>query len=238
MSTETIIPALPCASIDETLAFYVVLGFEVTYQQTRPNTYACIKRGGIDLHFFSMRGYEPANSYSTCIVLTSDAEKLYQEFTAAIRQHYGKKLIAGIPRMTALRDKAGGSRGFNIIDPGGNWIRFSQPNTSPESGENSESAKLTKLSRATLAADLLADRKGDFPAAARMLDTALAQAQSKPVVDRIPALVLRAFIAISMNNESLARKLLTEIRAIPLTGDERSTLAADLERAADLEQAL
>jgi hypothetical protein len=37
--------------------------------------------------------------------LTSDADDLYQEFTDAIRKHYGKKLIAGIPRMTHLREK-------------------------------------------------------------------------------------------------------------------------------------
>ncbi len=41
MANETTIPMLPCRSIDEMLTFYVALGFEVTYHQTRPNTYAC-----------------------------------------------------------------------------------------------------------------------------------------------------------------------------------------------------
>ena len=44
--TERTIPILPCRSIDDLLAFYRALGFAVTYQQERPNTYAVVVRGG------------------------------------------------------------------------------------------------------------------------------------------------------------------------------------------------
>jgi hypothetical protein len=71
-TSEITIPILPCHSINEMLEFYRVLGFEVTYQQSKPNTYAVVCRGDIELHFFSMRGYEPANSYSTCYVRVPD----------------------------------------------------------------------------------------------------------------------------------------------------------------------
>ena len=57
MANEITIPALPCGSINETLKFYVALGFEITYQQSRPNTYGCVKYEDIDLHFFTMKGY-------------------------------------------------------------------------------------------------------------------------------------------------------------------------------------
>lgn len=50
-----VIPILPCSSIDEALAFYEALGFTVTYRQTKPNTYACVKYGGIELNFFVKR---------------------------------------------------------------------------------------------------------------------------------------------------------------------------------------
>jgi hypothetical protein len=66
MANEMTIPILPCRSINDTLEFYGALGFEIAYQQERPNTYACVKLGDINLHVFSMKEYEPANSYSTC----------------------------------------------------------------------------------------------------------------------------------------------------------------------------
>jgi hypothetical protein len=43
---ERTIPILPCRSIDENLDFYRALGFEVTFQQTRPNPYAVVARCG------------------------------------------------------------------------------------------------------------------------------------------------------------------------------------------------
>ena len=76
MADEITFPILPCRSIDETLTFYTALGFEITYKQARPNTYACVKREGIELHFFTLKGYEPKDSYSTCFVLVSDLAPL------------------------------------------------------------------------------------------------------------------------------------------------------------------
>ena len=34
------VPILPCVAIEETLAFWEMLGFEITYKQTRPYQYA------------------------------------------------------------------------------------------------------------------------------------------------------------------------------------------------------
>ena len=74
MAGEITIPILPCRSINETLEFYVAMGFEITYQQARPNTYACVKYEAIDLHFFTLKGYEPKDSYSTCFVLVAASD--------------------------------------------------------------------------------------------------------------------------------------------------------------------
>lgn len=60
--TEYAIPGLPCRDLDDVLPFYTALGFEVTYQQVRPNPYAAVRRGGIDLHFFGVPEFDPANS--------------------------------------------------------------------------------------------------------------------------------------------------------------------------------
>jgi hypothetical protein len=38
-------PLFPCVSLDETLAFYRALGFEVTHEQSDPYVYGAVRRG-------------------------------------------------------------------------------------------------------------------------------------------------------------------------------------------------
>jgi catechol 2,3-dioxygenase-like lactoylglutathione lyase family enzyme len=83
--TERTIPILPCRSIDEVLAFYRALGFVVIYQQERPNTYAVVARGGIELQFYVMKGFDPDGSYGSCYVLVSDVDALYEAFRSGLR---------------------------------------------------------------------------------------------------------------------------------------------------------
>lgn len=239
MANEITIPALPCHLINETLAFYVALGFEITYQQSRPNNYGCVKYGDIDLHFFTMKGYEPKNSYSTCIVLVPDLAALHQTFSSGLRSHLGKLPVAGIPRISKLNNSNSAKQlRFNIIDPGGNWIRFAQLGEQPAPTDDSKTDKegQTKLSRATQAADWLVEAQGDFAKAAQTLDKALAQKEPVPPVHLVQALVLRTGLAISLDDKALARTLLTQVRQIKLEAHERDALAAELQRADDLEK--
>lgn len=239
MTSEITIPLLPCRSINEMLEFYCALGFEVTYQQSRPNNYAAVRRGGIELHFFSMREYEAADSYSSCYAVTTDVDGLYKAFTAGLRQKYGRLPSAGIPRVIPLKNKTG-RREFIIVDPGGNWIRIGQPlaATTGDEDQATQKAGSTKLSRALHAATLLADSKGDYVAAAKMLDAALAQDGAGPANQRLQALVFRAGLAITMADHPRARMILNEVRQIPLHDENRDALAADLQRADDLEYML
>jgi hypothetical protein len=92
---------------------------------------------------------------------------------------------------------------------------------------------LSKFARALQAAELLADSKGDYPAAASMLDAALGRDELVPNAQRIAALVFRAGLAITMSDPTLARRLLQEVRGIPVD-DEREALGAELQRADDL----
>ena len=245
MANEVTIPMLPCKSIDETLEFYTALGFEITYQQ-RPNTYGCVKYEEINLHFFTLKGYEPKDSYSTCFVLVPDLTALHEAFCKALRSRYGKLPVAGIPRISKLNksnwDK---QKRFNIIDPGGNWIRFAQKGDAPVEEEEAAPDKTgkTRLARATSAADLLVEGEGNYAAAAQMLDKALTRADSADDeadanADRVRALVLRASLAVQMDDRTLAGTLLGAMREISLDADARDALAAELERADDLERLL
>lgn len=236
MTGEKTVPILPCHSINEMLSFYRVLGFEITYQQSKPNNYACVRRGDIELHFFSMRDYVPENSYSTCIVQVPDVDKLYQEFASGLRQAFGKLPVTGIPRVTPLRNRSTGTRGFNVIDPGGNWIRIGQK-VEEKIVEESEVTS-TKLARALPAAELLAHSKADYATAAKVLDKSLSYDEPVSNIHYIQALVLRAELAIAMNDHVIARKMLTDIRQIILSNEEQTLLSSELQRVEDLEKML
>lgn len=239
METERTIPILPCRVINDNLDFYRALGFEVTDQQTRPNTYAVVQRGGIELHFFSMREYDPTKSYSTCYVRVSDVDGLYAAFVAGLRQKYGRLPSAGIPRVIPLKNKYYGVREFILVDPGGNWIRIGQKAETPASDTNpAEPVPTSPLARAIHAATLLADSKGDYVAAALRLDKALTEENTVPAVERVPALVARAGLAITMGEPEIARRLLLDMRQIVLNDEDRATLLATLQTATDLEHTL
>jgi len=237
MANEITIPLLPCVSINDTLAFYNALGFATTYQQAKPNLYTVVQREAIILHFFYLKGLDPAQSYSTCLVVVDDINALYASFAASMRQKFGKLLVAGIPRMTALRNQAGGGRGFNIIDPGGNWIRFAQRVEASTVDEHEQPAKqgaTTKFARALRAAELLAESKGDYAAAAKMLDAALAQHDDVPDVQRVQALVMRSSWALNLGDHDRARQLLSEVRSLPLSAADRAAVREPLQTADDL----
>lgn len=238
--TEITIPILPCRSIDETLDFYRALGFEITYRQKRPNTYAVVERGGIRLHFFVLRALDPSSSYSTCYVLTQDVDGLYQDFSEGLRHALGKLPSRGVPRIGALKDTSYGVRQFVVVDPGGNYIRIGQPLQSAQGWSHSgpSGASQTRLSKALHAATLLGDSKGDHAAAAEVLDRALAseEVESDRVV--IQALVLRADLAVRLGDRQLAARLLADVRKTDLGGEEPKALSDCLRRARDLEQVL
>jgi hypothetical protein len=149
---------------------------------------------------------------------------------------------AGIPRITPLRDKSGGGRGFNVIDPGGNWIRISQhtPIVNDENGQDhsQKEASIQQSIETDQTAELLAESKGDYAGSAKLLDNALAQAESEYPMQRVPALITRAGVAITMDDKQLAQERLTAVRQISLDEADRAKLIVELEQANDFEQLL
>lgn len=228
------IPLLPCRSIDDQLAFYESLAFEVTYRQKAPNVYAAVQRGGIELHFFVMKGYDPAGSYSTCYVMTPDIDTLYAEFRAGLKQARGRIPTRGIPRLGPLKQMSYGVRQFLMTDPGGNIVRFGQPMEGAVPDERPGS----RLERALEAADLLADSKGDPETAARVIDSALAATTDAPPAQLVRARILRADAAHALGDDAMATALLAEVGRTRLTPTDRGELADDLARADDLRREL
>lgn len=147
MSGERTVPLLPCRSVDEIAEFYTMLGFTRTYGQERPNPYAVMERGDLHLHFFGLPGLRPEDSYGSCLVVVPDIAEIFDAFAAGMRAVHGKLLVSGIPRMTRPRRRknADGVTGFAVIDPGGNWIRFTAgadgAPAGPESGPGERRAR-------------------------------------------------------------------------------------------------
>jgi hypothetical protein len=168
VANELTIPLLPCPDIDEIASFYEMLGFAITYRQTKPNPHVALQREDIRLHFFGMDGFDPEQSYGTCLVIVQDTGPLYEAFAEGMRAKHGKVLISGIPRMTRPRLRNDRYTGFSVIDPGGNWIRINKAEQEPE-------AK-SKLAKAMENAARQADARGDDRQALKILEGALKRA--------------------------------------------------------------
>jgi hypothetical protein len=170
VANELTIPLLPCPDIDEIASFYEMLGFSITYRQTRPNPHVALQREDINLHFFGMENFDPEQSYGTCLVIVQDTGPLYEAFAAGMRAVHGKVLISGIPRMTRPRVRNDRYTGFSVVDPGGNWIRINKAVTEPEA--------TSKLAKAVENAARQADARGDERQALKILEGALKRADA------------------------------------------------------------
>jgi hypothetical protein len=100
-----------------------------------------------------------------------------------------------------------------------------------KSGSVEADGKETPLGKAIQAASLLADSKGDYVGAVKVLDKVLGK-YPEPSNEWVQAMVARAELALTMGDEDLARKLVADIRRIGLMGAE------ELRRIVDIEQAI
>ncbi|MEU7848505.1 VOC family protein [Micromonospora parva] len=241
MTNERTVPLLPCASIDDIETFYGVLGFHTTYKQRKPNPCVGVQREDIDLQFFEIPGFDPEQSYGSCLVITPDIEGLHRAFAAGMRATYGKVLVSGTPRMTRprARKNADGLGGFSVIDPGGNWIRVFRDPTATTTAPMPDATPAGRLAKALANAVVQADSRGSVSQAVRILDSALArpQADDDPV-EQVEVLVYRAELAMVLHDPNTAAELLARARSVTLTDDESERAAPAFDNASELATAL
>ena len=206
------IPALPCVSLEETLALWTALGFEVTYRQKAPNPYGVVARDGCELHIFGLKGLDPSAAFTTCLVLVSEVEGLHAEFSANLRRALGRATSKGLPRISRMRP---GQTRCTLTDPNGTSVIFIR--LGPEDAEKAQAytdPDLTPLQRAIALAERLRDYRLDDAAAAKALDNALRRAAGESPHDRATALEARAELARAMDDDALAERLEAEARAL------------------------
>jgi hypothetical protein len=116
--SDIAIPILPSRSVHDTLAFFRRLGFDGKIWD--PYSYAILRRGTVEIHFFTHKALVPAESHAGCYIRVADVEAIYRDFASAGLPR------SGIPRQDVLEDKPWGMKEFAIVDPDGNLIRIGQ----------------------------------------------------------------------------------------------------------------
>lgn len=201
--TTTTIPILPSRSIDEQLDFYQALGFEVTYRQAKPNLYACVSHPIVELHFFVLKSLQPENSYSMCYLHVPDVDAVYKEFSEKLKQAYNKVPTKGFPRISKPNDLTEDRR-FHVIDPSGNRLLIGTKHAADRSIVEEKS----KFATAFEAAYRLTYSKDAPEDAAKVLDAALRKQGPSSSELLFRAYVLRADIALSMEELDVAGEYL------------------------------
>jgi catechol 2,3-dioxygenase-like lactoylglutathione lyase family enzyme len=113
------IPILPSRSITTTAAFYRALGFEGGPHEDDSN-YGILRRGSLELHFFTHVDLKPEDSWAGCYLRVADVQSIYEAMSALGLPG------TGIPRVVPLEDKPWGLREFAVVDPDGNLLRIGQ----------------------------------------------------------------------------------------------------------------
>ncbi|MFI6481002.1 glyoxalase [Nonomuraea sp. NPDC050663] len=222
---ETTVPLMPCASLEETAAFYEMLGFEATYRQSRPYVYLAMRWSGFDLHFGpAPRGLDPSREESGgCLVMVDAVAPYHAAFVAAMRRAHGKVLSSGLPRITRFRP--GASR-FTIVDPSGNSIMFIQRDE-PVELEYGGAKELAGLARALDNVRILREFKNDDLQAFRALKSAMRRHGAvAPVAERAVALVTLLDLAAGLGEPE--RPWLGDLRALELSAEDRRRVETEL----------
>ncbi|MEZ7127982.1 glyoxalase [Nonomuraea sp. AD125B] len=230
---ETTVPLMPCASLEETLAFYEALGFEATYKQSKPYVYLALQWSGFQLHFGpAPKGLDPAREESgSCLVMVDAVAPYHAAFVAAMRRVYGKVLASGLPRITRYRP--GASR-FTLVDPSGNSILFIQRDE-PAELEYGGSKKLTGLAKALDNARILREFKNDDLQAFRALKSAMRRHHANAsAVERAIALCHLIDLATVLGEPT--DPWLADLRGLELTVADRQRVESELGHLAGLQE--
>jgi hypothetical protein len=223
MDDERMYPILPCSDLDEAIAFYAALGFVRTYRQLRPNPYAVVARGQLQVHLFGIPGFDPEQSYGSAIVVVPDPDALYRAFADGLRALYGRLPVSGIPRITRPRKRYGTVYGFSLVDVGGNWLRVSRAGDTEAAVEAADG-----LLGVIDVAARLADAHGDVALAMKTLESGLRRLPEAPPLHRARALLYRAELAVRLGDGALAQATLDEARSLKLDKDDLGSIAGEV----------
>ncbi|MGA4845080.1 bleomycin resistance protein [Streptomyces sp. G5(2025)] len=229
---EKMIPLLPCQNLQPVRDFYTALGFEVTFQQKSPHPYAVVAYGDIELHFFGMKRYDPAESYSGCFVVTDDVDTLHAAFRSGLKATYGKVPSRGLPRIGPVKDMSYGVRQFLMSDPGGNCVRITEKISE---NQHHRPAPKETFARALHYAAVFTHSREDPAGAAQVIDRVLDLEEERPTpLQEAQLLLLRAEAAYRLGDDTTAERMRDKAASVSLTEEQRESVRGDLERLTEL----
>jgi hypothetical protein len=201
----TTIPLLPAISLEESLSFYEVLGFEVTLRQKAPSSYGVVRFRDFELHLFGLRELQPDQNFTTCLVVVPEIEDLHTTFRVPLEAHLGRQAYRGLPRLSRVRP---GQTRFTVTDVAGNSIIFvRRGGQDDEAASAYRQAGLGRLQRAVLLAERERDFKTDDAGAASRFDAIIERYAGDVSPDYLRAVEARLELAILYDEDARARTL-------------------------------
>ena len=236
-ANETTIPLPHTHDPEATLAFYEMLGFEVTWKQFRPYVYLALRRGGFELHFGAApEGLDPGvEETGGALVMVDDVAPYHAAFTAAMRAAHGKVLARGLPRITRFRP--GASR-FTLMDPSGNMFVFARRDE-PKGLDYGGSPEMEGLAKALDQVRIYREFKTDDEAAHRRAKSALKRHPDAPAEVRATAHATLVELTTALDRPEEARRWRAELGRImneELTEEERRRVERELGHAVELRE--
>lgn len=225
------IPVLWSGDLPVTLEFYRALGYRVTDEQSRPYAYAVLHRDGYAIHLGPMpkQAGSAEEAYLSCLVIIDDAARLHAEFTAALRERYGRVPGRGTPRITRFRP---GQTRFTVVDPAGNSVIYIE-NGEPEF-EYGGSRELAGLARVLDNARILRDFKSNEAESIRVLEVGLRRfGHSATPLERGRAYAMLADMHSAAGDVERAAGRRRELTALGLADDELAALRVEYPGARD-----
>lgn len=232
---DTAVPVLSTGDLARTLEFWRTLGYTVTHEQHKPYVYGSLRAHDCEIHYYGAPTGEnerKAEETAGCLIMVDDVAGRHREFTAALRDRYGKVPAKGFARITRFRP---GQTRFSAVDPDGNWITYIQVGEPEDAAEYGGAAELSGLAKVLDNARILRDFKVDDKAAERAVEAGLrrhgAEASRGELARAYAAL---AELAVALENPAKAAERRADLAGLELTESERAELATEFAAADDL----
>lgn len=130
---EYAVPIMPSRDLNETLDFYLRLGFESEGAPPEKYGYVILSRGTVELHFWHDPDVDPLTTAAGCYVRVKDADALHRSWAEIGVQN---DPVTG-SRLVAPTDTDYGMREFALVDRSGNLLRIGSRATSQSSNSYS-----------------------------------------------------------------------------------------------------
>ncbi|WP_280424182.1 glyoxalase [Nocardia carnea] len=231
---DTAVPVLSTHDLARTLEFWRTLGYTVTHEQHKPYVYGALRAHDCEIHYYAApaTGHDrQAQETAGCLIMVDDVAGRHRDFTAALRDRYGKVPAKGFGRITRFRP---GQTRFSTVDPDGNWITYIQVGET-EDVEYGGSAELSGLAKVLDNARILRDFKVDHQAAERALEAGLRRHGAEASrIERARAYAALAELAVALENPAKAEARRADLEQMQLSESERTELATEFDAADDL----